>query len=70
MMTEGKEYILAIPHEFHCAFHMGHPKEEQGKTYQEIQDMWYRPDYWEGVRNQAGEIDELIEAFNKEVGIL
>jgi cysteine synthase A len=44
--------------------------EQQGKTYEQIQEMWYRPDYWEGVQNQVAEIDELIEAFNKEVGLL
>ncbi len=43
--------------------------EQQGKTYDEIQAMWYQPDYWSGVRKQADQIDELIVAFNEEVGL-
>ena len=43
--------------------------EQQGKTYAEIQSMWNQPDYWTSVQKQAGEIDELIVEFNKEVGI-
>jgi len=43
--------------------------EQQGKTYEEIQDMWTRSDYWTEVQNQVDEIDELIKAFNKDVGI-
>jgi cysteine synthase len=43
--------------------------EQQGKTYDEIQEMWYRPDYWTEVQRQAGEIDALIEEFNAEVGL-
>ncbi len=41
--------------------------EQQGKTYQEIQEQWYQPNYWTDVRKQADEIDELIVEFNKEV---
>ncbi len=44
--------------------------EQQGKTYEEIQQMWYQPDYWAGVQKQADEIDELIVAFNKDVGLI
>jgi cysteine synthase len=44
--------------------------EQQGKTYEEIQDMWYRQNYWEEVQTQVEEIDELIIEFNKEVGLL
>jgi cysteine synthase len=44
--------------------------EQQGKTYEEIQDMWTRSDYWTEVQNQADEIDELIKRFNKDVGLL
>jgi hypothetical protein len=44
--------------------------EQQGKTYEEIQEMWYQPNYWEAVQGQVGEIDELIEEFNQEVGLL
>jgi cysteine synthase len=43
--------------------------EQQGKTYDEIQKMWYEPDYFSGVQKQAAEIDELIVEFNREVGI-
>ncbi len=41
--------------------------EQQGKTYEEIQDMWCQPDYWTSVQKQAGDIDELITEFNAEV---
>lgn len=44
--------------------------EQQGKTYQEIQDQWYAPDYWTDVQGQAGEIDDLITEFNERVGLL
>ncbi len=44
--------------------------EQQGKTYQEIMDMWQQPDYWTSVQGQVPEIDALIEEFNAEVGIL
>jgi hypothetical protein len=43
--------------------------EQQGKTYDEIQDMWCQPDYWTSVQKQANEIDELITEFNAEVGL-
>jgi len=42
--------------------------EQQGKTYEEIQAMWYAPDYWTNVQKQAAEIDALIIEFNAEVG--
>jgi hypothetical protein len=44
--------------------------EQQGKTYNEIQDQWYQHGYWTDVQKQADEIDELIIAFNKEVGLI
>jgi hypothetical protein len=44
--------------------------EQQGKTYGEIQAMWSEPDYWSGVQDQADQIDELIVAFNKDVGLI
>ena len=43
--------------------------EQQGKSYEEIQKMWYEPDYFTGVQEQVGEIDNLIEEFNAEVGL-
>ncbi len=44
--------------------------EQQGKTYEEILDQWYDPDYWTGFQSQVGEIDDLIIEFNKKVGLL
>jgi cysteine synthase len=44
--------------------------EQQGKTYEEIMDQWYQPDYWTGVQKQVSEIDALIEEFNAEVGLI
>jgi cysteine synthase len=43
--------------------------EQQGKTYSEIQNQWYSPDYWSDVQKQVPEIDALIEEFNAEVGL-
>jgi cysteine synthase A len=43
--------------------------EQQGRTYEEIQAQWYEPNYWTDVQNQTDEIDELIAAFNKDVGL-
>ncbi len=44
--------------------------EQQGKTYEEILAQWYDPDYWTAVQRQVEEIDELITAFNRDVGLL
>jgi cysteine synthase len=44
--------------------------EQQGKTYEEIQQQWYKPDYWTSVQGQVEEIDELIIEFNREVGLI
>ncbi len=44
--------------------------EQQGKTFEEIQDQWYKPDYWTSVTDQVEEIDALIEAFNQRTGLL
>jgi cysteine synthase len=43
--------------------------EQQGKTYQEIQEQWYEPNYWTDVQSQVGEVDQLIEEFNAKVGL-
>jgi cysteine synthase len=43
--------------------------EQQGRTYEEIQDQWYNPNYWTDVQKQADQIDELIVEFNNEVGL-
>jgi hypothetical protein len=44
--------------------------EQQGRTYEEIVEQWYSADYWINFQNQTLEIDELIKAFNKDVGLL
>ena len=44
--------------------------EQQGKTYDEIQEQWYDEDYFTGVQNQVQEIDAIIEEFNSEVGLI
>ncbi|AEV30891.1 cysteine synthase [Sphaerochaeta pleomorpha str. Grapes] len=41
--------------------------EQQGKTYAEINAQWYDKNYWKQLPAMADKIDELIEAFNKEV---
>ncbi len=43
--------------------------EQQGKTYAEIQDQWYAPNYWTDVQDQVEEIDDLITEFNGKVGL-
>jgi cysteine synthase len=44
--------------------------EQQGKTYEEIQDQWYNPDHWTDFQKQLPEIDALIEEFNEEANLL
>ncbi len=44
--------------------------EQQGKTYEEIQDQWYEPDYWTTVQGEVEKIDNLIMAFNERTGLL
>ena len=44
--------------------------EQQGRTYEEIQDQWYDPNYWTGFQSQVEEIDNLIITFNEKVGLL
>lgn len=44
--------------------------EQQGKTYPEIQAQWYDPHYWTDVQKQAAAIDELIQDFNEQVGLV
>ncbi len=44
--------------------------EQQGKTYEEILEQW-NPEYWrELFDNEIGYFDQLIEEFNKEVGLI
>lgn len=42
--------------------------EQQGKTYDEIQAQWYDQDYWTNIQAMADPIDDLIEAFNAQIG--
>ena len=44
--------------------------EQQGKTYEEIQDQWYNQDYWNNIPGCVDQIDELIDQFNAETGLL
>lgn len=45
--------------------------EQQGRTVEELNDLWYNPEKtWKGVHSQAKELDELINAFNEESGVL
>jgi cysteine synthase len=43
--------------------------EQQGKSYNEIQDQWYDPHYWTDVQGEVGKVDELINEFNDRVGL-
>ena len=44
--------------------------EQQGKTYEEIQEQWYNESYWTSIVDKTDEIDGLIEDFNKKTGLL
>ncbi len=45
--------------------------EQQGKTAEELNALWYDTENtWDAVHRQAAELDELIDAFNDEVGLL
>ena len=44
--------------------------EQQGKTYEEINNQWYDEHYWTDMHAQADAIDELINEFNEETGLL
>ncbi len=44
--------------------------EQQGKTYNEIQEQWYEPNYWTDVQGQVDDIDALITEFNGRVGLV
>ncbi len=43
--------------------------EQQGKTYEEINQQWYDRNYFTDVQKQVNEIDTLITEFNERVGI-
>ena len=44
--------------------------EQQGKDVKELNAQWYDKHYWTDMHAQVDEIDELINAFNDEVGLL
>lgn len=44
--------------------------EQQGKTYDEIQDQWHQREYWKEIHSQVDEIDALIEEFNHQAGLI
>ena len=45
--------------------------EQQGKTAEELNALWYDTEgTWDAVHKQAAQLDEYIEAFNQEVGLL
>lgn len=45
--------------------------EQQGRTVEELNALWYDTEgTWDKVHKQCDELDELIKAFNTEVGIL
>jgi hypothetical protein len=45
--------------------------EQQGKTSEELNALWYDTEgTWDAVHAQAKELDELINAFNEESGVL
>ncbi len=44
--------------------------EQQGKSFEEIQAQWYEENYWTAIQSQTEQIDDLIEAFNDQVGLI
>ena len=44
--------------------------EQQGKTYEEIQQQWDDDQYWESIPTSVDQIDALIEEFNAKTGLL
>ena len=45
--------------------------EQQGKDMHDLNDLWYDTEgTWDAVHAQAKALDELIEAFNQETGVL
>ncbi len=44
--------------------------EQQGRTYEEIMDQWYAPNYWTDFQSQVEEMDEYITEFNAKTGLL
>ena len=45
--------------------------EQQGETVEDLNALWYDTEgTWDAVHHQAKELDELINAFNEESGVL
>ncbi len=44
--------------------------EQQGMDIEELKAQWYDRDYWKQIQNLTGRIDEMIDQFNKETGLL
>ncbi len=44
--------------------------EQQGKTVEELNDQWYKKDYWTSQYSQAKLWDEYINEFNERTGLL
>ena len=45
--------------------------EQQGKDMHDLNDLWYDVEgTWDAVHAQAKDLDELINAFNEETGVL
>ena len=45
--------------------------EQQGKDMHDLNDLWYDTEgTWDAVHAQAKDLDELINAFNEESGVL
>ena len=43
--------------------------EQQGKTYEEINELW-DPEFWRSIfEDEVGGFDRLINEFNAEVGL-
>ena len=43
--------------------------EQQGKTHEEIQAQWYDRGYWSRIADAADALDDLIDGFNRRVGL-
>ena len=72
LLGEGTDNLLELTYESRKRIHNLKYYtwvEQQGRTFEEIQQQWYAPEYWTDIQGQAGEIDEQIKAFNDLVGL-
>ena len=44
--------------------------EQQGKSVEDLNQLWYDHDFWPRMFNQVDEWDELITEFNKKTGLI